>query len=56
MMITTRMVESLGQGWQLGVGRDLSPLGGWTPLGLTLPSLALELVAMMMIMMIMIMI
>ena len=40
----TRMVDSLGKGWHLGVGRDLSPLGGWTPLGLTLPSLALELV------------
>ena len=38
------MVESLGDGWQLGVSRDLSPLGGWMPLGLTLPSLALELV------------
>ena len=38
------MVESLGEGWHLGTSRDLSPLGGWAPLRLSLPSLALEMV------------
>ena len=36
------MVKSLGPGWKQGVGRDLNPIGGWKTLGLTLPSLSLE--------------
>lgn len=44
--LSQQMVESLGEGWHLGTSRDLSPLGGWAPLRLSLPSLALEMVRM----------